>query len=46
MMIQGRKALLGFLTHNFSNEKGEHVNILFFFHYAKQKLMISDIVGT
>ena len=28
MMIQGRKASLGFITHNFSNEKGERVNVL------------------
>ena len=28
MMIQGRKASLGFITHNFSNEKGERVNAL------------------
>ena len=27
-MIQGRKASLGFITHNFSNEKGESVNVL------------------
>ena len=27
-MIQGRKASLGFITHNFSNEKGERVNVL------------------
>ena len=47
MMIQGRKASLGFITHNFSKEKGEHVNVIFFFIIIqKQKLMISDIVGS